>query len=503
MLSLAELSRLARVLDERFAGHRFERWVQTDDARVFARLYGREQEDDERGSRSHLVFCCDPQVARIARVPSLPTAPDAPPRFVSFLRAHLASAIVRGADVVGGDRQLALHLETREGRFDLLLSIFGKRSNLCVLDADGKIVSTLRSLRDTRPELKMGEPWVGPEGAPPSAGEDRFAAWPDAELLAAIEQEYGPREAEKGASDLRRRIAQVLKKEVKGAARRREKLEAELAEADQASEVQRHGELLKGVLGRIESGASEIEVEDPANGERVTVPLDPKLSPRDNLEATFKRYQKLVRRLTKAGGQIDEAVERCEALDALALELDTLGDDDDALVAFAERPEVVKLLGAHRPPARKGPAAKPASTLPSRLRDLPSRLMPRRFRSRDGLEIWVGRSDEANDYLTTRLARGNDLFFHLDGAPGSHVILRTEGRTDPPQESVLDAAELSVHYSKQKNASRADVHVVPIKNVKKPKGAKRGLVWVTGGKSIHLRREEARLRRVLDAKIED
>ena len=59
-----------------------------------------------------------------------------------------------------------------------------------------------------------------------------------------------------------------------------------------------------------------------------------------------------------------------------------------------------------------------------------------------------------------------------------------------------------MRFSKQKNASRADVHVVPIKQVKKPKGAKRGLVWVTGGKSIHLRRDEERLSRVLASKID-
>ena len=109
---------------------------------------------------------------------------------------------------------------------------------------------------------------------------------------------------------------------------------------------------------------------------------------------------------------------------------------------------------------------------------------------------------QGNDYLTTRLARGNDLFFHLDGAPGSHVILRTEGRPDPPQESVLDACELAVHFSKQKNASHADVHVVPISRVRKPKGAKPGLVWVTGGRSLHLRREAARLERLLASRID-
>ncbi|MBW2399249.1 MAG: DUF814 domain-containing protein, partial [Deltaproteobacteria bacterium] len=98
---------------------------------------------------------------------------------------------------------------------------------------------------------------------------------------------------------------------------------------------------------------------------------------------------------------------------------------------------------------------------------------------------------------------GNDLFFHLDGAPGSHVILRTGGKKDPPSDAVLDACELAVHFSKAKNATRADVHVVPIKNVKKPKGAKAGLVMVHGGKTVHLRRMQTRLDRILAARAED
>ena len=147
------------------------------------------------------------------------------------------------------------------------------------------------------------------------------------------------------------------------------------------------------------------------------------------------------------------------------------------------------------------PAAE--ARLPARFRgDLPRKLHPRRYVSRDELEIWVGRSDEGNDYLTTRLARGKDLFFHLDGAPGSHVVLRTEGRDEVPPESVLDACELAVHFSKQKNAGQADVHVVPIKQVSKPRGAKKGLVYVTGGRSIRLRREESRLKRLLGSRLD-
>ena len=67
----------------------------------------------------------------------------------------------------------------------------------------------------------------------------------------------------------------------------------------------------------------------------------------------------------------------------------------------------------------------------------------------------MGKNDDGNDVLTTRLARGNDLFFHLEGSPGSHVILRTEGKSDPPGESLLDAAELAVEFSKAKQRRRA------------------------------------------------
>jgi predicted ribosome quality control (RQC) complex YloA/Tae2 family protein len=144
------------------------------------------------------------------------------------------------------------------------------------------------------------------------------------------------------------------------------------------------------------------------------------------------------------------------------------------------------------------PVPKPAGK-----KDLPARLQPKRYRTACGLEVWVGRSDEGNDYLTQRLARGNDLFLHLEGYPGSHVILRTEGKKDPPPEAVLAACELAVHFSRLKEAGRADVHVAYVKDVKKPKGSKRGLVYVTRGKTVHLRRDAKRLEDILASRLDD
>jgi predicted ribosome quality control (RQC) complex YloA/Tae2 family protein len=254
----------------------------------------------------------------------------------------------------------------------------------------------------------------------------------------------------------------------------------------------------------VRRGDRELVTRDHATGEDVTILLDPAKSPAENLDQLFRRSQKAVRKLAKAGAQQEVVREARRRLGSLEREHLDVAASEAALRAFCERPAVRELLGRH---ARAAPRSRPRERERREVklagRTLARRLLPRRYRTAGDLEIWVGRSSEANDLLTTRLARGKDLFFHLDGAPGSHVILRTGGRPDPPSEAVLDACELAVHFSKFKNASRADVHVVPIKNVRKPKGAKPGLVSVHGGRTVHLRRTPKRLERILAARVED
>jgi predicted ribosome quality control (RQC) complex YloA/Tae2 family protein len=498
MLSLPELERVAGALTEELAGGRVERWVEPEPGRICVSIYRR---DEGEGRKLVIDIDARPELAHVARLDRMPKAPASMPAFCAYLRAHLSRARLVEASLRGGDRQLALHFEAERGVFVLLLSIFGRRSNLYLLDSSDRLVLALRPLGETRPELSLGSAYLDPGSPAPRAGTDRFASIPAADLLHEIAVHYAGANDDRVEDADRRRLLGALKKERKSAARRLERIEAELAESDEASTLQRHGELLKSNLARIEPGAASIEVRDFEDDRPVVIPLDPRLSGKANLEAIFKRYQKLIRRLTKAGGQVGAARENLRRVEALESEV----ADAEDLGEILSRDFVRKLLGRHESgrgsPASENVPARPL--LPSAYRALPRKLHPRRYRSVDGCEIWVGRSDEGNDVLTTRLARSKDLFFHLDGAPGSHVILRTEGRDDPPPESILDACELAVHYSKQKNATRADVHVVPIKNVKKPKGAKRGLVYVSGGKSVHLRRQAERLERLLASRIDD
>ena len=518
MLSLVELERVAAALTRRWVGGRVERWVEPCPGRLCFSIYRR---DGDEQRKAVLDLDARPDVAHLGELARMPAAAEALPAFSAYLRAHLSRARLESAALRGGDRQLSLHFSAAEGNFELLLALFGRRSNLYLLDASGRILQALRLLRDTRSELALQGVYVDPGSGPPRVGADRFADVDEVELLERIAAQYSGEQATQSAGDERKVLLALLKKERSAAVRRIERIEAELHEAEEVGTLERHGELLKANLARVSPGARSVSVPDFTTDEPVVIPLDPKLSAKQNLEALFKRYQKLIRRLSKAGGQIDAAREALSGLETLAAEVEAVGGSEDggdaagkdALGEILARDSVRRLLGragqaragsggsGQGPGGSAGANQKPS--LPAAYRDQPRKLHPRRYQTASGLEIWVGRSDEANDFLTTRLARGKDLFFHLSGAPGSHVILRTAGRDDPPGEAVLDACELAVHFSKQKNAGSAEIHVVPIKNVKKPKGAKPGLVYVTGGRSLQLRRESSRLERVLAARIDD
>ena len=522
MLSLAELRRAVRLLDARIGGHRLQAVAQPDERSLILTTYGGAAEA-RRGARQHVRLSCRPDSARVSLCAEPPRAGRAPGAFVQYLRAHVLGATVGGVRLVGDDRQIALRLRAREGEFDLMLALLGRRSNLVLLASDERIVAALRPLADTRPELSLGEKWRAPASPAPAPGEDRFAAESDERMLEAIEAAYAAGECAGQCDALTRRIERALRKGRRNLERRLEKLERDLDAARADATLERQGELLKSVLSRVRKGDERVVARDYETGTEVEIRLDPTKTPSENLAHLFKRYRKAVRTLTQAGAQQHAAREALEGLSERCEDLECLAGADDAeglqaLETFAARSDVRLLLSRHAPGGqgrRPRSEAKPSGVRTDRpstphagrprraAAPVPARLQPRRYASAGGLEIWVGRSDAGNDHLTTRLARGNDLFFHLDGAPGSHVVLRTEGRSDPPSEALLDACELAVHFSKQRNASRADVHVVPIKNVRKPKGAKPGLVMVHGGKTIHLRRTPQRLQRVLEARIEE
>lgn len=497
-MSLKEVRRAAGVLEKRLSGTALQRIVQADDFRLIMEFYG-------RGATHFILLSCRPKFACIGILPEMPKAPPVPPAFVQYLRAHFGRASFANITASPNDRRLGVRLNTHLGAFEIVLSILGPRSNVYLLDQEYTLRYAMRPLAETRRELATGNPWVEPAGGPRSEGLDRWEHIPDEDYLTAVVETCAGLERAENAEVLARRLEQAFNKENDFLERKAVNLLNDLGEAIRAEDYRRKGELLKQALHAIRPGDMAVTLNDYETGAEVVVSLDPRLTPAENLAAYFKRYQKELR----GAGLLQKQLQTLRTVQEVLVELqgrlnDLKGQDMPDLAALqvlSAEPRVRKLLSRYFP-ARKPPAPRTAPRAPGR-KEIPSRLRPKRYRTEQGLEIWVGRSEEGNDYLTTRLARGNDLFFHLEGYPGSHVILRTEGKSDPPPESVLDACELAVHFSKLKDSRKADVHIAPVKDVKKPKGARPGLVYVTRGKTIHLRRDPKRLENILTARLDE
>jgi predicted ribosome quality control (RQC) complex YloA/Tae2 family protein len=495
MLSLRELRRAAGIMQEALSGATLRRVSQPDAHALVLTFEG-------SAGKVHLLISGKPEYARIC-LTDRPEATSSSGSFYECVRAHLAGGSLVKIEVSGADRQIGLCLQSRSGLYVLILSILGARSNVYLLDADRKLVHSMRPLEETRRELRIGEPWTNPLGAAPSGGLDRWEEVPDAQYLGAIGKTYGQLEQTHKAELLARRIEHALKKERAFLGRKAFNLREDLGRAREAESYRQQGELLKNVLHVVKPGDTRARATDYRTGEVFEIPLDPKLSPAANLESYFARYHKESRGVAMIERQLEDLVAAQGELDAIERQLKnalrSAPPDLQALQSLASQPGARRLILRHFP--KRMPAIPPIKS--AEKKRVPSRLLPKRYRTQDGLEIWVGRSDEGNDHLTTRLARGNDLFFHLEGYPGSHVVLRTEGRLDPPPGSLLDACELAVHFSKLKNAGGADIHVAPVKNVKKPKGAKPGLVYVRSGRTIRLRRDPKRLENILAARLDD
>jgi len=143
---------------------------------------------------------------------------------------------------------------------------------------------------------------------------------------------------------------------------------------------------------------------------------------------------------------------------------------------------------------------KPPDAASQKLRKLTGGENFRRFRTQEGLDVLVGRDDRQNDRLTTRIARGDDVWMHVGrGYAGSHVLIRVPKGKSASLESLLDGATLAVHFSKVRGAATEEVIYAAARNVRKAKGLPPGKVLATRTRSIRVRLEQDRLQRLLES----
>ncbi|MCR4990510.1 MAG: NFACT family protein [Lachnospiraceae bacterium] len=256
------------------------------------------------------------------------------------------------------------------------------------------------------------------------------------------------------SSDLRRIVSQLLEKEIKKYDIHKKQLE----DPDKKDRFRVWGELLNTYGYNAKPGDRSIEVENYYTGKSEVITLDPDLSATDNAKKYFERYNKLKRTEEAAKTLLDEAAGEIEYLETIQNAIDIALTEDDLLQIKSELTECGYI--------KKHSSSKKKERFVSK---------PLHYVTKEGFHIYVGKNNIQNEDITFNLANGNDWWFHAKKIPGSHVIVKTEGR-ELPDSVFEDAARLAAHYSKAKGNSKIEVDYVRRKEVKHPNGSKPGFV---------------------------
>ncbi len=238
-------------------------------------------------------------------------------------------------------------------------------------------------------------------------------------------------------------------------------LKKTLDDAKKKDDYKIKGDLLTANLYAISQGDSEVKVLNYYSEEQseTVIQLNPTLTPSQNAQKFYKLYQKAKNAELEATKQLENALSDLNYLDSTLTLVQNISNENDLLEI---RQELIN-LGYIKRQNKKNKSEKITSK-------------PHHYISSDGFDIYVGKNNTQNDYLTLRFANSQDMWFHTKKIHGSHTIIKLGVNKEVPPSTLKEAAELAAYYSKGRNSSNIPVDYTLIKNVKKPNGAKPGMV---------------------------
>ena len=255
------------------------------------------------------------------------------------------------------------------------------------------------------------------------------------------------------SSDLRRIVQTALERDIK----KYDLQLAQMKDTEKREKYRIYGELLNTYGYSAKPGDKSLTAVNYYTNEPVTIPLDPTLSATENAKKYFDKYGKLKRTYEALSELTTQVKEEIDHLETISTALDIALKEED----LVEIKEELTQSGYIR---RKGGTKKAKITS-----------KPFHYLSSDGFHIYVGKNNFQNDELTFKFANGNDWWFHAKGIPGSHVVVKTEGK-ELPDRTFEEAGRLAAYYSKGREQEKVEIDYVQKKQVKKPAGAKPGFV---------------------------
>lgn len=239
-----------------------------------------------------------------------------------------------------------------------------------------------------------------------------------------------------------------------------------LEECEEKDDLRLRGELLTSNIYSIKKGMKSIKVENYYSEtlDSIEIHLDPNYTPSENVQWYYKRYNKLKKSEEMAWVHIESTEEEIKYLNSVLNNIYNIENADEILEIKNELVEsgYIKFSKKNNKKQKKS--------------------KPYHFISSDGTDIYVGKNNIENDYLTLKFAHKNDIWLHTKNIPGSHVIIKNSG--DISEKTLEEAGNLAAYYSKGRESTKVEVDYTEIKNVKKPNGAKPGMVIYYTNKTL-------------------
>ena len=281
---------------------------------------------------------------------------------------------------------------------------------------------------------------------------------------------------------VRQRGADLIRTATTARDRLRRKLalqEKDYAQTQDRDRLRICGDLITSNLYRMERGSSKLTCENfyEEGCPSVTIQLDPLLTPQQNASKYYKRYTKAKTAEKYLREQMEIARRDMEYLESVLEEISHAETEQDFIDIRSE----LKDAGFLRKQGKK---------------EIKRAAKPRMFCTSSGFRVLVGRNNRQNDQLTMKEADYRDLWFHTQKIHGSHVILRTEGR-EVDDDTIVEAAKLAAYYSQARESGNVPVDYTQVKNVKKPAGARPGMVIYTTCRTVNVTPDEESVKRLI------
>ncbi len=267
------------------------------------------------------------------------------------------------------------------------------------------------------------------------------------------------------------KLIHIVKKELSKNQTKLKKLTKELKNTDKADGLRVKGELLTTYLYQVKPNATSVTLPNYYDGEKpVKITLSSQLSPAQNSQKYFKKYQKLKNAVAHIEQQLALTKAEIAYLESVQMQLE-LAQPSDLNDIELELQTAGYLTQTKQQKKRKPKLSKPET-----------------FVATDGTEISVGKNNLQNDRLSLKTAQKNYYWLHVKDIPGSHVIVHS---SQPTQETLLQAASLAAYYSKARSSANVPVDYVQVRHLRKPNGAKPGFVIYEGQKTLYVTPDKA------------